>query len=80
MKKTKRLEKNIPATAPVIVNLNATELEKFKAWVEEFTGGPNKCQVPYGGVCIRPDIILHQNCCNACEYHQFCLCRSCKIS
>lgn len=77
MKKKKALESrkttNIPAVTSELTDL---ELEGFKHWVEEFTGGPNQCQVPRGGVCIRPDIITHQNCCNACEYNQFCLCRS----
>jgi len=52
------------------------ELAFLKKWTEEFTGGPNKCQVSKGGTCIRPDIILHQKCCNNCISHPFCLCRS----
>jgi len=50
-----------------------------KTWVEEMTGGPNKCQVPYGGTCIRPDIYYDnehnkQGRCTPCPYHEHCLC------
>ena len=57
--------------------------EKIKTcsqtWVEEMTGGPNKCQVPYGGTCIRPDIYYDnegnkEGRCKPCPYHQHCLC------
>jgi hypothetical protein len=50
-----------------------------KTWVEEMTGGPNKCQVPYGGTCIRPDIYYDnefnkEGRCKPCPYHEHCLC------
>lgn len=50
-----------------------------KTWVEEMTGGPNKCQVPYGGTCIRPDIYYdnegnREGRCKPCPYHEHCLC------
>ena len=50
-----------------------------KAWIEEMTGGPNKCQVPYGGTCIRPDIYYdnegnREGRCTPCPYVQHCLC------
>lgn len=74
-----KIKKVVTPAAPVAEprkELSELERESFKAWVEEFTGGPNKCQVPLGGVCIRPDIITSQKCCNGCEYQEFCLCRS----
>ena len=51
----------------------------MKAYVEWTTGGPNKCQVPYGGTCIRPDIYYdnegnREGRCKPCPYHQHCLC------
>jgi hypothetical protein len=51
----------------------------FQTWVEEMTGGPNQCQVPYGGTCIRPDIYYdnegsRDGRCKTCPYHEFCLC------
>lgn len=50
-----------------------------KTWVEEMTGGPNRCQVPYGGTCIRPDIYYdnegsREGRCKPCPYHEHCLC------
>lgn len=50
-----------------------------KTWIEEMTGGPNKCQVPYGGTCIRPDIYFDNEFnvkgrCFPCPYHEHCLC------
>jgi len=50
-----------------------------KSWVEEMTGGPNKCQVPHGGTCIRPDIFYDnefnkEGRCRPCPYHEHCLC------
>jgi hypothetical protein len=50
-----------------------------KAWIEEVTGGPNKCQVPYGGTCIRPDVYYDnegnkEGRCSPCPYVQYCLC------
>lgn len=52
-----------------------------KTWIEEMTGGPNKCQVPYGGTCIRPDIYYdnegnREGRCKPCPYHEHCLCTS----
>ena len=76
IKRKKLPPKDEDIEAPVRAPLVGSELDTFKAWVEEFTGGPNKCQVPRGGVCIRPDIVTGQGCCNSCEYNQFCLCRS----
>jgi len=51
----------------------------LKTWVEWSTGGPNKCQVPHGGTCIRPDIYYdnegnRQGRCRPCPYHEHCLC------
>jgi len=51
----------------------------FKTWVEWATGGPNKCQVPHGGTCIRPDIYYdnegsREGRCKPCPYNEFCLC------
>jgi hypothetical protein len=48
----------------------------LKTWVEWATGGPDKCQVPYGGTCIRPDIYYHDNdgSCGGCNYFEYCLC------
>ena len=57
--------------------------EKMKScsqtWIEEMTGGPNRCQVPYGGTCIRPDLYYdnegnREGRCRPCPYHQHCLC------
>ena len=53
----------------------------LKTWVEWATGGPNKCQVPYGGTCIRPDIYYdnegsREGRCKPCPYSEFCLCNS----
>jgi hypothetical protein len=52
-----------------------------RAYVEWATGGPNKCQVPYGGTCIRPDIYYNNEYskagrCNTCPYSEYCLCTS----
>jgi len=51
----------------------------LKTWVEWATGGPNKCQVPNGGTCIRPDIYYDNEGdrtgrCRPCPYHEHCLC------
>lgn len=51
----------------------------LKTWVEWATGGPNKCQVPQGGTCIRPDIYYdnegsREGRCKPCPYSEFCLC------
>jgi len=51
----------------------------LKTWVEWATGGPNGCQVPYGGTCIRPDIYYdnegsREGRCKPCPYNEFCLC------
>jgi len=51
----------------------------LKTWVEWATGGPNKCQVPRGGTCIRPDIYYdneynREGRCKPCPYHEHCLC------
>lgn len=56
-----------------------------RTWVEEMTGGPNRCQVPYGGTCIRPDIYYdnehsREGRCKPCPYHEHCLCSSKEIS
>ena len=60
---------------------NHVELIKndLKAYVEWATGGPNKCQVSYGGTCIRPDIYYdnegsREGRCKPCPYHAHCLC------
>ena len=50
-----------------------------KAYTEWATGGPNQCQVPYGGTCIRPDIYFNneyskEGRCRTCPYHEHCLC------
>jgi len=50
-----------------------------KTWIEEMTGGPNRCQVPNGGTCIRPDIYYDnefnkEGRCKPCPYHEHCLC------
>ncbi len=50
-----------------------------KTWVEEMTGGPNGCQIPYGGTCIRPDIYYNneyskEGRCRPCPHHVYCLC------
>lgn len=75
--KKKKTNYSDPVIKPVIQhNLSSDQKEAFKAWVEEFTGGPNKCQVAVGGVCLRPDIILGDKCCNDCPYNEYCLCRS----
>ena len=51
----------------------------LKTWVEWATGGPNKCQVPYGGTCVRPDVYYDNEHskdgrCKPCPYHEHCLC------
>jgi len=51
----------------------------FKTWVEWATGGPNQCQIPYGGTCIRPDIYYDNEFnragrCSSCPYKEHCLC------
>ena len=53
----------------------------LKTWVEWATGGPNQCQVPNGGTCIRPDIYYDNEGdrtgrCRPCPYHEHCLCGS----
>jgi len=50
-----------------------------KTWVEAMTGGPNRCQVPYGGTCIRPDVYYdnegnREGRCKPCPYNEHCLC------
>lgn len=50
-----------------------------KTWIEEMTGGKNKCQVPQGGTCIRPDIYFDNEFnikgnCYPCPYNEHCLC------
>lgn len=60
-------------------------LSNKKAWIEEVTGGPNKCQVPYGGTCIRPDIYFDnefnkEGRCAPCEYKEFCLCANKRVN
>ena len=50
--------------------------DTFKAFVEDFTGGPGGCQVAKGGTCIRPDIITNLKVCDTCPYVEFCLCRT----
>ena len=50
-----------------------------KTWVEAMTGGPDRCQIPYGGTCIRPDIYYDNEGnrggrCRPCPYHEHCLC------
>jgi hypothetical protein len=52
-----------------------------KTWVEEMTGGKNRCQVAYGGTCIRPDIYYNHEYnkagrCSPCPHNEHCLCRS----
>ena len=56
----------------------------LKTWVERATGGPDKCQVPYGGTCIRPDIYYdnegsREGRCKPCPYNEFCLCENREI-
>ena len=56
----------------------------LKTWVEWATGGPNQCQVPQGGTCIRPDIYYdnegsREGRCKPCPYHQYCLCTNKEI-
>lgn len=53
----------------------------IKTWVEWATGGPDKCQVSYGGTCIRPDIYYdnegsREGRCKPCPYNEFCLCEN----
>lgn len=55
-----------------------------KTWIEEMTGGPNKCQVPQGGTCIRPDIYYNHEYnvkgrCSPCPYNEHCLCTNKQI-
>lgn len=51
--------------------------DEYKLYVEEMTGGQNQCQIPYGGTCQRPDILLNNGkYCDLCEYSEFCLCAS----
>lgn len=55
-----------------------------KTWIEEMTGGPDKCQIPYGGTCIRPDIYYNHEYnvkgrCSPCPYHEHCLCTNKQI-
>jgi len=55
----------------------AVQPASFEAWVKEFTGGPNGCQVVIGGTCVRPDIFFaNDKTCDNCECHPYCLCRS----
>ncbi len=53
-----------------------------RQYVEYATGGPDKCQVKNGGTCVRPDIFLSINnkSCDGCEYYEFCLCYSKRLS
>lgn len=64
-----------------IVSDALTQPTTFETWVKEFTGGPNGGQIKYGGTCIRPDILLHNDkTCNLCECNQYCLCSSRKFA
>lgn len=56
-----------------------------RTWVEEMTGGKNKCQVPYGGTCIRPDIYYdnehnRDGRCKPCPFHEYCLCSNKEVT
>jgi len=54
--------------------------ESFKAWVHEFTGGPNGSFIPLGSTCVRPDLFLNNGrSCNECIYFEHCLCKRKKI-
>lgn len=46
----------------------------LREFVREFSGGPNQCQVPYGGTCLRPDIRVNGGgFCDGCDYYDHCL-------
>ena len=53
-----------------------------RQYIEFATGGPNNCQVQYGGTCARPDIFLSWNnkSCDGCDYYQHCLCYNRRLS
>jgi len=68
------------ASTNLVINFGERRtFDTLKAYVEEMTGGKDKCQVPYGGTCIRPDIYFNHEYnragrCSPCPYVEFCLC------
>ena len=53
-----------------------------RQYIEYATGGPNNCQVEFGGTCARPDIFLSWNnkACDGCDYYIHCLCYNKRLS
>lgn len=55
--------------------------ESFKAYVEYFTGGPNRCQVENGGTCQQPQVwYSNDEYCDGCTWYQYCLVSSKRLS
>lgn len=54
----------------------------WQEYVEDATGGPNGCQRPMGGTCVRPDVYLTYNdkACDGCDYFEFCACVNKRMS
>jgi hypothetical protein len=55
------------------------QYDSLKSYVEEMTGGKDRCQVPRGGTCIRPDVYYDnefnkEGRCSPCPYNEHCLC------
>ena len=53
-----------------------------RQYIEETTGGKDRCQVSIGGTCHRPDIFLSVNdrACDGCPYYEYCLCYNKRLS
>lgn len=68
------------ASTNIAFNLSEPRaFDSIKSYVEEMTGGKDKCQVSYGGTCIRPDIYFDNEFnragrCSPCPYVEHCLC------
>jgi hypothetical protein len=82
--KKPKTERNKASTNIVFNATPPREFDSFKAYVEEMTGGKNRCQVVQGGTCIRPDIYFDneynkQGNCYPCPYKEFCLVSSKKV-
>lgn len=82
--KKPKTEKSKASTNIVFEPTGPREFDSFRAYVEEMTGGKNRCQVVQGGTCIRPDIYYDnefskQGNCYTCSYKEFCLCANKKV-
>lgn len=57
-----------------IENETINNWDSWKSYVENATGGPNGCQVKYGGTCQQPHIwFSNGEFCDGCKYYPYCL-------